>query len=84
MNACKHGLGKLHIEFGTDTIEGAFEDFLQLHARLGVVVLAWQVNQTGVKPGVNVAAHKHARAGAIAQTQDAHRGVEQFVIADLE
>ena len=84
MNACQQGFGKLHVEFGADTIECALKDFLQLHACLGVVVFARQVNQAGIEPGVNVATHEQTGTGALTQSKDAHGGVVQLFIPDLK
>ena len=84
MNAGQHRFGKLHVKFRARAVECALENFLQFHTRLGVVVFARQVDQAGVKPCVNIPPHEHACTGALAQSQDAHRGIEKFVVADLE
>ena len=74
----------MHVEFGAGAIERAFQDVLQLQSCLGIVIFAWQVNQAGIKPCVNIATHEQTCAGTFAQPQNAHGGIEQFVVANLK
>ena len=51
---------------------------------VGGVVLARHVDQAREEAPEDVAAHEEAGLLPVAQAQDAHRGVEQLVLVDLE
>ena len=66
VNARKDGLGKLHIKFNAGTCKGALQYRLQFDPRFGVVILARQINQAGIKTRVNIAPYEESRARALA------------------
>ena len=62
----------------------SFEDRREAPAQVAVVALARHVDEAGDEALERVAAHEQRDALALLQIEDADRGVEQLVLADLE
>ena len=65
-------------------MHGVFQQGFDAQAHVGVETLARNVDQRRIEAAITVAAQEQAAAHSLLQTQDAHRGAEQFFLAGLE
>src|SRR5260370_353977 len=82
--ARQNRFGELHGEFRAGAVQVPLEDVLDLHAHVGVEVLARHEDEARVEASVEVAADEDARLAPVSQAQDAERGFQQRVLVDLE
>ncbi len=84
MDARERGLRQVHGEVRACGVEGLLEDLLDPQPRLRRVPLAGHEDEAGEEAAPRVAAYEEAHPPALAQVEDAHRDLEELVLADLE
>ena len=80
----QHRLGDARPVVDARAAERLLEDVLDPLPIRGVEALARQVDETGEEAAERVAADEQAHAPALAEMEDAQRGLEQLVLRDLE
>ena len=84
VNAREDRVAQLNVEFGTAALVRLRQDALELDAQVGRIRFARHVDEARHEALERVAAREQAQALAFAQSQDAHRGVLQVVVGNLE
>jgi hypothetical protein len=84
VDACQHGIAQQHVEIGGSAGEGRHQDALHLHPQIGRIGVARHEYETGDEALERVAAHEQAQPLAIAEREDAERGLVELVVGDLE
>ena len=84
LHARQHRLVEMRVEIRDRAGERRREDRGKALAQPCVVALARDIDEAGDKAFERVLAHEQRDALALLQVEDADRGVEQFVLGDLE
>ena len=84
MHAGQRRFRQVDLELRTLTVKRLHQNGLEALAQFRVVMFARRINEAGEEPAEGIAAHEQAGALPLAQAQNAHRHLVEFVRLDLE
>ena len=84
MKARQHRFAQLRGERGDLAAERLRQNLLEPRAQFGVVAVARDIDETRHEALEGIAAHEQRHPLAFLQMKDAHRGLEQLVVGNLE